>query len=304
MFNLLYSRGRKYRGPRSQDVAASALPAEWKLVSLPHSSITPFAANPHSSSKTLMLPFLVVQACHSVQSSLHSGINRHLKRVSKNHWAVGRARRCRYQWCSQLHSLEASALSLFTVNTLPFFCCHLNLCYAGNTGTRATEDKAWRAVSLRETLSFQLSENEFDLFGGSRVSVHILLFKFHCPSNSFQPPRHHRHHRLHHHQHQRHFHQCLHHHFSLHYNHCHCSDQNSAYMPNINTTHLSLPSIQEKQRSHCILAAGDTGKLQNVKRTPQGNKNQRSKDANPGSLSPKFYICALMCAFTKQFQQK
>lgn len=176
MFNLLYSRGRKYRGPIT---GCGLLLHCVNKVGVYRTAASPFAANPHSARADTDVAISGGASMGSVQSSLHSEGIGHPQEGKKPCLSLGRARRCRYQWCSQ----EAGWSPRLCPPSLhcehpSFLCCHLSLCYMRATqGTRATEGKDWRVVSLeRETSQFSAERKRGLIYIlGRRVSAHTAI---------------------------------------------------------------------------------------------------------------------------------
>lgn len=98
MFNLLYSRGGKYRG---QITGCGLLLRCVNKVGVYRTAAARFAANPHAARADVDIAISVGASMGSVQSSLHSEGIGHPQEGKKPRLSLGRARRCRYQWPSQ-----------------------------------------------------------------------------------------------------------------------------------------------------------------------------------------------------------
>lgn len=126
---------------RSQDVACFC--TVWiKLGFAPHSSITICCKSSFSLSWHWCCYLQQSGLCPEFLALRRKKIPQEGKKLRLS---LGRARRLRYQWCSQEAgwSLPGCALPLFTVNTLPFFVAtSIYAIWANMMGTRATEDKA------------------------------------------------------------------------------------------------------------------------------------------------------------------
>lgn len=147
MFNLLYSRGGKYRG---RITGCGLLLHCVNKVGVYRTAASRLAANPHSAQADVDDAISGGASTGSVQSSLQSEGTGHPQEGKKPHLSLGRARRWRYQWSSREEGWSSRlCYAPLHCERPSFLCCRLNLCYVRTTrGTRATEDKAWRVVSL------------------------------------------------------------------------------------------------------------------------------------------------------------